>query len=62
MSNDMQTIITAFRNNLIKNLQCKIEEDEFFQKNKNMYMDASAKLVKMKYMDSLKKVIELSNK
>lgn len=58
MSNDMQTIITAFRNNLIKNLQCKIEEDEFFQKNKNMYMDASDKLVKMKYMDSMRKVIE----
>jgi hypothetical protein len=58
MSNDMQTIITAFRNNLIKSLQCKIEEDEFFQKNKNMYIGTSAQLVKLKYVDSLRKAIE----
>ena len=58
MSNDMQTIITAFRNNLIKSLQCKIEEDEFFQKNENMYIGASAQLVKLKYVDSLRKAIE----
>lgn len=58
MYNDIQTIINAFRNNLIKSLSHKIEEDEFFQKNKNMYIGASAQLVKLKYVDSLRKAIE----
>lgn len=58
MYSDIQTIINALRNNLIKNLSRKIEEDEFFQKNKNKYIGASAQLVKLKYVDSLRKAIE----